>query len=325
MEAGLVQRANVPFTTIPAAPVAGINPLRLPANLWTCLRGVRAAGRIVADFRPDVLLLTGGFVGAPMAVAARRLPTLLYVPDIEPGMALKFLARFADCIALTTEESRNYFSTKKRLEVTGYPLRQELGNWTRESARQRLDLQANEPVLLVFGGSKGARSINKAVLAGLPQLLALAQVMHISGELDWAEVRTAGDRLPADLSNRYHAHPYLHEEMGAALAAADLVVSRAGASSLGEFPWFGLPAVVVPYPYAWRYQKVNADYLVQRGGALMLRNEDLGEQLVPTLQKLLPDTERLDEMRKAMRKMSRPQAARSIAALLVELAGGGSW
>ncbi len=322
MEAGLVQRAQVAFTTISAAPVAGINPLRLPGNLWTTLRGVRAAGRIIKEFKPDVLLLTGGFVGVPMAVAARKLPMLLYVPDIEPGMALKFLARYARCIALTTQDSEAYFSSEKRLEVTGYPLRPELVRWTRSEARKQLKLDAEGPVLLVFGGSKGARSINRAVLAGLPKLLQMAEVVHISGELDWQEVQAAADALTESQAARYHAFPYLHEEMGAALAAADLVVSRAGASALGELPYFGLPAVLVPYPYAWRYQKVNADYLVQRGGAVMLRNEDLAEQMVPLLQNLIPNRERLEEMRQAMRKLARPQAAQKIAALLVEIAGG---
>lgn len=320
MEAGLVQRAGVPFAAIPAAPVAGVNPLRLPANLWKTLRGVRAAGRLLSSFKPDVLFFTGGFVGVPMAIAARmrRLPTVLYLPDIEPGMALKFQARFANRIALTNENSRGYFprTAEKRLVVTGYPVRPDLSRWTRAEARRKLNLTDDKPVLLVFGGSKGARSINRALLAGLAELLEITQVVHISGELDWPEVQAAAGNLPAHLSNYYHAYPYLHEEMGAALAAANLVVSRAGAYSLGECPLFGLPAVLVPYPYAWRYQKVNADYLVQHGGALMLRDENLAMQLLPILKELLPDTARLEKMGRAMRALAHPQAAQTIAALL---------
>ncbi len=127
------------------------------------------------------------------------------------------------------------------------------------------------PILLVFGGSTGARSINRALLAVLPELLKEMQIIHVSGKLDWAEVEAARGQLSglsgeqADLAQRYRAYPYLHAEMGAALAAADLALSRAGASSLGEFPQAGLPAILVPYPYAWRYQKVNASYLAAAG------------------------------------------------------------
>ncbi len=104
------------------------------------------------------------------------------------------------------------------------------------------------------------------MLANLPALVEMAQIVHITGELDWPNVEAKMKELTKAQSARYHAFPYLHEEMGAALAAADLALSRAGASTLGEYPLFGLPAILVPYPHAWRYQKVNADYLVRHGG-----------------------------------------------------------
>ena len=108
--------------------------------------------------------------------------------------------------------------------------------------------------------------------------------------------------------------------MGAALASADLVVSRAGASSLGEFPLFGLPALLVPYPYAWRYQKVNAEYLQERGAAMMVRDETLEERLLPLVDDLLGNPQKLDAMRKEMKALSRPKAAEDIAAELLALA-----
>ncbi len=143
------------------------------------------------------------------------------------------------------------------------------------------------PVLLVSGGSKGARSINNAVLANLPALVEMAQVIHITGELDWPVVEAKMKELTTDAICPLPAFPYLHEEMGAALAAADLALSRAGASTLGEYPLFGLPAILVPYPHAWRYQKVNADYLVQHGAAVMLEDAKLSDQLLPTVNDLL--------------------------------------
>ena len=320
MEADLVKRQNIPYTDIPAAGLHGVGLRALPGNLLRLVRGVQASRRIVRNFQPDVLLFTGGYVAAPMAVAARKLPMLLYVPDIEPGQALKFLSRFATRIAVTAEDSRRYFPAHAQLAITGYPTRPELVPLERETARRVFGLQPDLPTLMVFGGSKGARSINRAVLAHLNQLLPQTQIIHVSGQLDWEEVQAARAALPGEWVDRYHTFPYLHEEMGAAFSCADLVVSRAGASTLGEFPLFGLPAVLVPYPYAWRYQRVNADYLAQRGAAEVLENDQLAAELVPTVQRLLADPTHLEQMRQAMKAQARPQSAELLADLLCELA-----
>jgi UDP-N-acetylglucosamine--N-acetylmuramyl-(pentapeptide) pyrophosphoryl-undecaprenol N-acetylglucosamine transferase len=320
MEADLVQREQIPYTDIPAAGVHGVGLRSLPRNLSQLWRGVLASRRILKEFKPDVILFTGGYVAAPMAVAARSIPTLLYVPDIEPGLALKFLASRATCIALTAEESRTYFSSKARVKVTGYPTRPNLTHWDAATGRKELGLQDNRPTLLVFGGSKGARSINRAVAAILPELLSQVQIVHITGKLDWDEMQTCKTGLAADLSEHYHIYPYLHE-MGVALASADLAVSRAGASSLGEYPLFGLPAILAPYPYAWRYQKVNADHLVKNGAALLLDDEKLTTDLLATVQSLFADRTRLTAMSAAMRSLATPQAAQELADLVEELAG----
>jgi len=126
--------------------------------------------------------------------------------------------------------------------------------------------------------------------------------------------------LPANYQKRYHTFPYLHE-MGAALTASDLVVSRAGASVLGEYPLFGLPAVLVPYPYAWRYQQVNALYLVNHGAAVIVDDAHLAGELLSTVLSLLGDVPRLENMRVAMRSLYYPHAAQDLAASLIDLAG----
>lgn len=321
IEADLVARLGVPYQSIPAAGVHGVSPLRLPGNLWQLYKGYLASRRILRQFKPDVLLFTGGYLAVPMALAGRGVPTLLYVPDIEPGLALKTLARFADRVAITAPASRAYFNPSTPLVETGYPTRPDLANWQREAALQHFQLSADLPVLFVFGGSKGARTINRALIDILPQLLARTQVIHLSGSLDWEEVQAARNHLPSDYSPRYRVFPYLHEDMGAAFACADLAVSRAGASTLGEYPLFGLPAILVPYPYAWRYQRVNAEYLVSHGGALLLRDELMAEQLMNTITQLLDNPQKLQEMRKAMRGLSLPDPALKIANQLFELAG----
>jgi UDP-N-acetylglucosamine--N-acetylmuramyl-(pentapeptide) pyrophosphoryl-undecaprenol N-acetylglucosamine transferase len=318
MEADLVKRAGFPYRSIPAAGVHGVNLRSLPRNLWQLARGVLASQRILRGFRPDVLFFTGGYVAVPMAFTGQCIPTLLYVPDIEPGLALKALSRFADRITVTAPNSQRYFN--KSVIVTGYPLRSDLSDWERNKARTALGLSTRKPTLLIFGGSQGARSLNKAVLANLPALLEMAEVVHISGQLDWDEVEEAEASLKSAQKRRYHTFPYLHE-MGKALAVADLVISRSGASSLGEFPFFGIPAVLVPYPHAWRYQKVNASYLAWRGAAVIIDDSRLQDELLVTIKVLLENPGKLESMQAAMRAMSKPDAARAIASQLLELAG----
>jgi len=318
MEEALVKRQGITFQSIPAAGVHGVGLVTLPRNLMLIGRGILAARRILNEFKPDALFFTGGYVAVPVALAGRSIPSMLYVPDIEPGMALKSLAGFSDVIAVTTGASQKFFN--KKVYEMGYPLRSDLALWDRSTAHRHLGISGKLPVLLVFGGSKGARSVNMAVLKNLRPLLERFEVVHLSGELDWNTVKHDREQLPVDLAAHYHAMPYLHE-MGAALAAADLVLSRAGASSLGEFPLFGLPAVLVPYPHAWRYQKVNADYLARRGAAVIMEDHLLEKDLIATLNVLLQNPNKLKAMRAAMFELSHPRAAEKIASALLELAG----
>jgi undecaprenyldiphospho-muramoylpentapeptide beta-N-acetylglucosaminyltransferase len=336
MEADLVKREGVTFEAIPAAGVHGVGLGALPGNLWKLFQGFLASRRLLKRFQPEVLFFTGGFVAIPMALAAwrwnlpvlpglrrpsgRRHPkSLLYVPDIEPGLALKTLARFADVIAITAEEGRSFFR-RKNVNVTGYPVRSSLKVWNLQEARRALSLREDLPTLLVTGGSSGARSINQALISVLPDLLVEMQVIHLTGRLDWPEVEAYRSGLALEQAARYHAFPYLYEEMGAALSVADIVISRAGASSLGEYPRYGIPAILVPYPYAWRYQRVNADYLARRGAAIILEDADMPVKILPLVRELLQDAPRRGQMREAMQALYQPQAAASITKLLQGLA-----
>lgn len=320
MEEALVERLKIPFKAIPAAGLHGVGLKKLPGNLWKLFKGFLDSIRILQAFKPDVLLFTGGYVAFPMAVAGISKPTVLFVPDIEPGLALKALARFSDRIALTTETSRAYFRNQEKLAVTGYPTRPGLKHWDRRKALAYFNFSPDLPTLAVSGGSKGARSINYALLDALPELLEGMQIVHLTGHLDWDFVEARTRFLPTEKAARYQAFPYIHD-MGAVLAAADLIVSRAGASTLGEYPLFGLPAILVPYPYAWRYQKVNAGFLVEQGAAVLLRDEDLSKDLADLVKALIHDPERLTEMGQAMAALSRPDAAVEIAEIVRALAG----
>jgi UDP-N-acetylglucosamine--N-acetylmuramyl-(pentapeptide) pyrophosphoryl-undecaprenol N-acetylglucosamine transferase len=317
MEADMVSRLSIPFTSIPAAGVHGVGIKTLPSNIARLVRGVLASRRILAEFKPDVLFFTGGYVAVPMAVAGWKIPSLLYTPDIEPGLAIKAIARFSDHIALTAPESKAFFRYHKHLEVTGYPTRSDLTGWKKADALRHFGLNDTKPVLFVFGGSKGALSINEATFEILPELLNRVQVLHITGQAHIEEAET----VKTGLANAADYHPlaYLHEDMGAAFTTADLVVCRAGASTLGELPLFGLPAILVPYPYAWRYQKVNADYLVKNGGAVLLKNEDLHSGLLLAINNLLNSPDQMNSMRENIRRLATHNSAEKLASILRSL------
>lgn len=320
MEKNLVTRSNVPFLPIPAAGLHGVGLLNTPGNIWKLIKGTFQSRQILRNFKPDVMFFTGGYVAVPMAIAGRKIPSLLYVPDIEPGLALKFLSRFANIVALTTQTSKQFFPVKTCTEISGYPTRPSLKTISSSDSRKQFGLQSKLPVLFVFGGSKGARSINQAIWKNLSELLETAEIIHITGSLDWPQIQSITTNLNSDQSSRYHPYPYLHEEMAAAFSCADLVISRAGASTLGELPLFGVPAILVPYPHAWRYQKVNADYLAEHGAAIVINDDDLAEDVLPKVKSLLQSPEKLSLMSKAAVSLANPRAAQNLADLLLSLA-----
>lgn len=322
MEAELVQREGVAFESIPAAGVHGVGLKKLPGNIMNLLQGMQKAHQVLKRFKPDVLLFTGGYVAAPMAVVATRYPSVLFVPDIEPGMALKLITRFADKIAVPNKESLKFFSKKEqqnKVVVTGYPTKAELAHMTKEKAREILQLNHDKPVVLVFGGSKGALTINNALIPLLPSLLQKYQIVHITGMVNWEQVQAETQDL--DHQTNYHVYPYLHEDMTAALKAADLIISRAGASTIGEYPVLGTPSILVPYPFAWRYQKVNADYLANQGAARFLPDEQMPIQLEQTIDELLNDPDQYHSMQKVLETLKVPEAAKNIANLLTAFGG----
>jgi undecaprenyldiphospho-muramoylpentapeptide beta-N-acetylglucosaminyltransferase len=319
MDAELLSKMNFDFKPIPAAGLHGVGLSKLPGNLFKLAHGYLKASQLIHQFEPDVIFYTGGYISIPVSLASRGIPSVVFIPDIEPGSALNFLIKRSNLITVVTEDTRNFISEKKRVEVTGYPIRTEMAKWTREKGRKEFNLKNDLPVLLIFGGSKGARSINQAVYPVLSELLKTIQVIHISGEENWEEIRQVKSNLPQVLSVNYHAYPYLHSQMGAALASADLVICRAGASTLGELPFFNLPAILVPYPHAWRYQHTNAEYLVNHGGAILMEDKNLIINLLPTVMNVIHNQSKLSKMRKSMHTLAHPKAAQRIGQLLYEV------
>ncbi len=321
MEETLVARAGLQLKTIAGGPIVGVPIATRLRNLTKLARGYRAAMDGIGRFRPDVMFMTGGYVAVPVALAARRrgVPIVIYLPDVEPGSSIRLAIPMARRIACTTDGSRQ-FVPEEKMVVTGYPVRSDIraaASLSKTEALARFDLTPERPTLFVFGGSRGARNINRALMGALPELLREAQVIHVSGTLTWPEVEANAATLPSELRAYYRPYPYLHEEMGPAFRAADLALARAGASMLGECPAFGLPSILVPLTFAWRYQKVNADYLTERGAAVQLTDETVADSLLPTVRELLSNPERLGRMATAARSLDRPDAAADLARVIL--------
>ena len=316
-EERIVPAAGVPFHAVPAAGLRGKSAPAAARALVALAAGTAQAWRLLGRWRPRVAFATGGYASVPVALAARlrRIPLLLFLPDVYPGWAVRFLARFATRIATSTDQALAALP-RGRTVVTGYPVRAAFFAVDRPSARARLGLPPAEPVVLVAGGSSGARDINRAVARHLPHFLQMAYLLHVSGPPFEAELRRLAERMPVHLRARYHLFGYL-DDMPAAMAAADVAVLRAGASTLGELPASGLPAVLVPGPFS--DQERNARYLVEQGAAVVVDNAAV-DHILPTVHDLLRTPERLAAMRRAMGALARPTAAADLARLLLEVA-----
>ncbi len=323
MEETLVPRAGLHLETISGGAVVGVP---LPTAIKNGARltwSIGTASKLIRRFRPDVMFMTGGYMAAPVAVACKlhRVPICIYLPDVEPGSSIKFALPMAQKIACTNVGSEAYVPPEKMV-VTGYPVRPEIRaatSLTKAEALARFDLEPGRPTLFVFGGSRGALNINRALMAILPQLLAQAQIIHISGEFTWPEVAADMQALTAEQRQWYRPYPYLHEDMGAAFRAADLVLARSGASMLGECPAFGLPSILVPLAWAWRYQKVNADFLSERGAAVQLTDDSLPSEMLPTISSLLENPQKLAHMAAAAKVLDIPTATNNLARLITQL------
>lgn len=301
---------------IPMAPPSSVRGLILLA-----LATVRAL-LVLLRTRPRVTFGTGGYVSVPAAVASwlTRVPVVLFLPDVVPGKAVSRLLPLTRTVAVSTPDSLRYIPAGKAV-VTGYPVREEFLTASRQEGRERFGIPPEATVLMVTGGSLGARDLNNALAGTLPWLLRNTYVIHVSGTDRHAEVVAATAALPPDLQSHYLLFPYLDAPaMADAMAAADLCLCRSGASTLGELPATGTPAVLVPLPIAGVNQRQNAEYLVGGGAAVMLDNDGLTEGLGPVLETLLSDRERLDAMAVACRRLAHTDASDAIARVVLEAA-----
>lgn len=304
----------MPRTGIPTYlfPMAAPKSPRAVAQLAVAV--VRAF-LLLLRLRPRVTFATGGYVSIPGVVAswAARIPIVMFLPDVVPGRAVAWLVPLCSRVAVSTDDALRHLPASKTV-VTGYPVREGFLETSRACARQRLGLPSDARVLCVFGGSQGARSINQALAAWLPELLASMHVVHVAGERRLPEAEHAAEVLDDEQRKRYFLYPYLHDEdMANALAAADLVLCRSGASTIGELTCLGVPAILVPLPEPAVHQYENAEYLEQHGAAVIVENDDLPGELGPRALTLMNDSARLATMTAASSALARPDAAAAIA------------
>jgi len=290
--------------------------LRALRSLLKIPGALRESRRILAAFDPHVVIGVGGYASGPVVAMAAWMgfPTLIHEQNAVPGLTNRILGRMVDRVALTYPDATEAFPARK-VRLTGNPVRRSMGRLDRKTARRRLGLDPDRFTVLVMGGSLGARSLNRATveaLRGHPDLAARIQLLHQTGESDLEGVRAAYREL--GLRGVVAA---FFQAMSEAYAAADLVVCRAGASTLSELTACGRAALVVPYPHAaGNHQERNAQGLVDLGACRMIPDEELnGGSLAAEILALEGDPEERAAMERAARSVGRPDAAQRVAEL----------
>ena len=309
-----MQRVPAAGYDIKGLPVAGFDRRRLWRNfavlgkLW---RSLRMANGILRDFRPDIAVGVGGYASGPMLKAAQRhgIPTLLQEQNGFPGVTNKLLAKKADAICVAYDNMDRWFPAD-RIVMTGNPGRAAITavTATPAEAKKALGFDPGRPLVLSVGGSLGARTVNEAISAAIPQIeKAGAQLLWQTGKL-YAD----------DCAAKAQGHPDVHasafiDDMAMAYRAADLVVSRAGAGTISELELVGAPVILIPSPnVAEDHQRKNAMALVAKGAAVMIEDAVAKNRLGAELERLLADADARRSMSQAIKALARPDAAADI-------------
>lgn len=295
-------------------------------NIFTTIKSLWQARRIISEFKPDIVIGTGGYVCGPVLLVASLagIPTLIQEQNAIPGVTNRILARFVTKIAVGYAESIQYFSNIGKIVVTGNPVRAEVIEAERESALKTFGLEPDKLTLLVAGGSRGARSINEAMQEVCKYFDGRAdiQILHVTGKNEYNNIVSKLERQGIDLMQYGNIiiKSYLYN-MPQALAAADLVIFRAGAIGLAEVTARGIPAILVPYPFAAEnHQEYNARVLEQQGAAIVILDKELkGSNLIVHIEKFLSEPQMLRQMAEFSQKMGKPYAAEHIAELAVNM------
>jgi UDP-N-acetylglucosamine--N-acetylmuramyl-(pentapeptide) pyrophosphoryl-undecaprenol N-acetylglucosamine transferase len=322
IEAALVPKAGFDITFIS---IFGMKRRLALSNFllpFVGVRGLVQSFRLIQHFSPDIVFGTGGYVAGPVLLAAvlGRVPTVLHEQNARPGFTTKRLARWVSMMLLSYPQSRVFYRRKDNLRVTGNPTRIALHSMDRTKARLFFGLREDLDTVLVFGGSLGAHSINMALLEALDGLMAdgTLQLLWQTGVTDYEDIKKKTSKYEL----RIKVLPFI-DSMIDAYCTADVVLCRAGASTLAEITRLGIPAILVPYPYATgNHQELNARILLDEGAAIMILDRALtGEKVVRTIRDLLQDWGKRGRMIERCKALGYPQAASHIVGAMFELAG----
>jgi len=315
IEARLLPKLGYPLALISASGMKGLGTAKKVLSAGRLLYGYAQSRKILKEFRPDLVLGVGGYASAPLVLAARGMGIRRFIHEQNalPGLTNKILGRFVDGVFLSMPESAGSFPKKITL-MTGNPIRKEILWGFQERVRSAGDTFS----VLVFGGSAGANRVNLALLEALPHLesvKARLRITHQTGEKDMARVRE-GYRA---LGFQAQVFSFI-DNMSAAYGAADLVICRAGATTIAEVTACGKGCIFIPYPHAADdHQRKNAESLLKRDAGFMILEEDLtGEHLAGEMLGLMEHPERLAEVERNARSLAQLDAAQAIVAAMVE-------
>lgn len=320
LEAKVIPQAGFPLRTIGVRGFPRRSPIGMVRAAWALLRSLVQASRLIRDVKPQLVVGTGGYVSGPVVFLARLagIPVVIQEQNAVPGSTNRWLNLVADQVHISFIESRNYFRRRNNLKLSGNPIRRSLVQQDRDSAYSALGLDPSRRTLFIFGGSRGARSINEAVAGALPLLRGVRdlQVLWQTGHDDRAEMleRVKGVPFPVRVV------AYL-DAIEKAYAVADLVICRAGAMTIAEITACGVPAILVPYPHATHdHQAHNARSLAERGAAEMIADKDLSpEELRQRIETLFRDEPRRRALGRRARAFAKTDAAQRIVRSLEEL------
>lgn len=324
METKLVPKEGFRLQTVQVSGLSRSNPLQAVRSIWQAGQGLLRVRQMIKSFRPDVAVGTGGYVSGPALLAAAQLhvPTLIHEQNAFPGLTTRLLSRVASLVATSHSEAVARLPRAKRTVVTGMPIRQDFYRTDRGQARVKLGIPAEAKVVLTVGGSGGAKRLNEVIAESAPALLAQPEryLLQVTGERYCQQVLARQAESGLD-PHRWQVIRFMYD-MPDALAAADLVISRAGASTMEEIAAVGVPAIFIPSPNVTdNHQEHNANSLAQRGAALVIREGELhAAGLVQNMEAILADPERRQEMSAASRAASHPEATRLLGRLVLDLA-----